>query len=52
MLLLMKPSCLYFNLRVEHTEVRLPHPIGKLLQGEDRLLQANWGVAFGRTQVQ
>jgi hypothetical protein len=51
MLLLEKRSHLYFLPLVEGTKVGLPHPFGKLLQGEFRLLQANWGFAFGPAQV-
>ena len=36
---------------VECTKVGLPHPFGKLLQGELRLLQANWGFAICTAQV-
>jgi len=46
MLLLEKPRHPYFLLLVECTVVGLPHPFGKLLQGELCLLQANWGFAF------
>jgi len=51
MLFLQKPSHPYFLPLVEGTKVGLPHPFGKLLQGELRLLQADWGLAFGPTQV-
>ena len=36
---------------VERTTVRLPHPFGKLLEGEFRLLQADWGFAFSPAHV-
>jgi len=51
MQLLQIPSHPYFLPLVEGTEVGLHHPCGKLLQGEFRLLQADWGVAFGLAQV-
>jgi len=51
MLLLEKPRLPYFLPLVEHTIVGLPHPFGKLLQGELRLLQANWGFACSTAQV-
>jgi len=51
MLLPEKPSHPYFLPLVDYTNVRLPHHFGKLLQGEFRLLQANWGFAFSRTHV-
>jgi len=51
MLLLEKPHHPYFLLFVERTIVGLPHPFGKLLQGELRLLQANWEFAICTTQV-
>ena len=41
MLSLKKPSNPYFLPPVEHTIVGLPHPFGKLLQGEFGLLQAD-----------
>jgi len=47
MLPLQEPSQPYFLPLVEDTEVGLPHPLGKLLQGEFCLLQANWGFAYG-----
>jgi len=52
MLLLKKSRHPYFLPLVECTAVGLPHPVGKLLQGELRLLQANWGFAFSTAQVQ
>jgi hypothetical protein len=52
MLLLEKPSQPSFLPFVECTKVRLPHPVGKLLQGEFRFLPAEWGLAFGPAQVQ
>ena len=52
MLLLEKPRHPYFLPLVECTKVGLPHPFGKLLQGELRLLQANWGFAFFTAKVQ
>ena len=52
MLLLQKPSHPYFLPLVQGTKVGLCHHFGKLLQGEFRLLQADWGFAFGTTQVQ
>jgi len=51
MLLLEKPSHPYFLPIVECTNVGLPHPFGKLLQGEFRLLQASWGFSFSPAQV-
>ena len=36
---------------VEGTKVGLPHPIGKLLEGECLWLQADWGLAVGPAQV-
>ena len=51
MLPLKKPCHPFFLPLVEHTKVKLPHPFGKLLQGESLLLQADWGFAFGPTQV-
>jgi hypothetical protein len=51
MLLLEKPSHPYFLPLVEGTKVGLPHLFGKLLQGEFRLLQADWGFAFSPAQV-
>jgi len=51
MLLLEKPRHPYCLPLVERTIVGLPHPFGKLLQGELRLLQANWGFAFSTAQV-
>jgi hypothetical protein len=52
MLLLEKPSHPYFLPLVECTQVGLPHPFGKLLQGELHFLQADWGFAFSPGQVQ
>jgi len=49
--LLQKPSHPSFLPLVEGTNVGLPHPLGKLLQEEFHLLQADWGFAFGPTQV-
>ena len=51
MLPLETPSHPYFLPLVECTKVGLPHSFGKLLQGEFRLLQADWGFAFNPTQV-
>ena len=51
MLFLEEPSHQYFLPLVEHTKVGLPHPFCKLLQGEFRLFQADWGFAFSPTQV-
>jgi len=51
MLVLEKPSHPYFLPLVECPKVGLPHPFGKLLQGEFRLLQADWGFAFSPAQV-
>jgi len=51
MLLLPKRSHPYFLPLVECTKVGLPHPFAKLLQGEFRLLKADWGFAFGPAQV-
>ena len=51
MLLVQKSSQPYFLPLVECTKVGLPHPCGKLLQGEFRLLQAEWGFAFSPAQV-
>jgi hypothetical protein len=39
-----KPSHPFFVPVVEHTKVGLPHPFGKLLQGEFSLVQAEWAV--------
>ena len=50
-LFLEKPSHPSFLPLVEHTKVRLPHSIGKLLQGEFHLLQADCSCAFSPTQV-
>jgi len=49
---LKKPRHPYFLPLVECTKVGLPHPVGKLLQGVLRLLQANWGFAFCTFQAQ
>jgi len=49
--LLEKPSHPYFLPLVEGTKVGLPHHFGKLLPGEFRLLQANWGFAVSPAQV-
>jgi len=46
-----EPSHPYFLPLVQCTKVGLPHPFGKLLQAEIRLLQADWGLAFSPTQV-
>ena len=51
MLLLEKPSHPYFLPLVERTKVGLPHPFGKLLQGESCLHQGDGGLAFGPAQV-
>jgi hypothetical protein len=51
MLLLEKPSHPYILLLVEDTNLRLPNPFGKMLQGEYGLLQADWGFSFGPAQV-
>ena len=51
MLLLLKHGHPYFLLLVECTEVGLPHPFGKSLQGEFHLLQADWGFGFGPAKV-
>ena len=51
MLVLQKPNHPYFLPLVEDTKVGQPHPFGKLLQGEFRLVQADWGFAFGTTHV-
>ena len=50
-LLLENPSRPYFLPLVERTKVRLPHPFGKLLQGEFCLRQADCCFAFGHSQV-
>jgi hypothetical protein len=50
-LLLKKPSHPYLLSQVDSTNVELPHPFGKLLQGEFHLLQAEWGFGFGTAQV-
>jgi len=47
-----EPSLPYFLPLVEHAKVGLLHSFGKLLQGEFCLLQADWDIAFGPTQVQ
>ena len=52
MLLLLKPSHPSFLPLVECTKVGLPHPFGKLRQGEFGLLHVDWGFAFGPAQVQ
>ena len=52
MLLLQPPSHPSFLPLVEHTVVGLPHPFGKLLQGEFDLLQAHWLLACCTAQVQ
>jgi hypothetical protein len=46
MLLLENPSHPHFIPLVECSKVGLPHPFGKLLHGEVRLLQPDWGFAF------
>jgi len=51
MLLRQKPSHPYFLPLVEFIKVGLRHPLGKLLQGEFVLLQADWWVAFSTAQV-
>jgi len=51
MLLVENPRHPYFLPLVECTVVGLPHPFGKLLQGEHRLLQANWGLAFCTAKI-
>ena len=51
MLFLKEPSHPYFLPLVERTIVGLPHPFGKLLQGEFGLLQADWQFAFCTAQV-
>jgi len=51
MLYLEKPSHPYFLPPVAGNKVGLPNPFGKLLQGEFRLLQTDWGFAFGPAQV-
>jgi len=51
MLLLETPSHPYFLPLVECSKVGLPHPCGKLLQGELRCLQADWGFAFGTVKA-
>jgi hypothetical protein len=51
MLHLEKPSHPYFLRLVEGTKLGLPYPFGKLRQGEFRLPQADWGMAFSRAQV-
>jgi hypothetical protein len=50
-LILEEPSHPYFLPLVEQTIVRLPHPFGKLLQGEFGLLQADWRFTFCTAQV-
>ena len=42
----------YFLPLVECATIGLPHPFGKLLQGELCLLQADWGFTVCTTQVQ
>jgi len=51
MLLFKKPHHPYCLPLVECTKVGLHHSFGILLQGELRLLQANWGFAFCTAQV-
>jgi len=51
MLLLQKPSLPYFLPLAESTKVGLPHPFGKLREGEFHMFQADSGFAFGPTQV-
>jgi len=51
MLLLETPSHPYFLPLVEWCKVGLPHPLRKLLKGEFRWLQADWGFAFSPVQV-
>jgi hypothetical protein len=51
MLLLEKPRHPYLLPLVESTKVVLHHPFGKSLQGELRLLPANWGFTFSTAQV-
>jgi len=51
MLFLKEPSNPYFLPLVERTKVRVPHPVGKLLQRVFRLLQAHWGFAFSPALV-
>jgi len=51
MLFLEEPSHPYFLPLVERTIVGLPHPFGKLLQGEFGLLQADWGFTLCTAQV-
>jgi len=51
MVLLETPSHPYFLPPVAGTKVWLPHPFGKLLQAEFRLLQANWGIAFSPAHI-
>jgi hypothetical protein len=51
MLLLEKPSRPYFLPLLECTTVGLPHPFGKLLQGEFRLLQTDLDCALSAAQV-
>jgi len=51
MLLLQKPSHPLFLPSVEGTDIGLPHPFGKLLQGQFRWHQDDWGVAFRTAQV-
>jgi len=51
MLFLEAPSHPYFLPLVENTIVGLPHPFGKLLQGEFCLLQADWGFTRCTAQV-
>jgi len=51
MLFLEEPSHPYFLPLVERTMVGLPHPFGKLLEGEFGLLQADWGLTLCTAQV-
>jgi hypothetical protein len=50
MLLLEKLSHPYFLPLVECTKIGLPHPFGKLLQGEFRLHRADWGLPSAPSQ--
>jgi len=52
MLLLHKPSQPYFLPLVECTKVGLPNPLGKWLQAEFRVLQADCSFPFRPAQVQ
>jgi hypothetical protein len=49
--LLEKLSHPYILPLVEHPNVGLPHSIGKLIQGDFWLLQADWGFTFSPAQV-